>query len=446
MTSTMTEVEQIRDVLGAYERALNASDAVAAAAVYAPDARFFPSNQATATGPAIRRAYEAIFDSLRLSIAFDLHEVVVDGDLAYATTGSEGTVTKLASNDTVSEASRELFVFARADGDWKIARYMFNKSAQTTTAVVATAVGGPEALSVTDIPIREPGPGEVRLHVHAVGTNPVDYKLYSGSFGPDPTLPMRLGLEAAGVVTAVGDGAEGPAGPVRVGDEVIAFPIEVGGSYAADLILPGSSIVPKPSALSFEQASGLMLTGTTAVHALQAAGVGAGDTVVIHGASGGVGLMAVQLAVAAGARVIATASESRHAYLRSLGAEPVAYGDGLLERIRALAPGGVDAAVDAVGTDEAIDTSLALVAQRDRIATVAGFQRGFELGLKVLGRVPGADPGTEIRDAARLELIRQVEAGTLRVLVAATHPLADAAAAHRELATGHTHGKIVLVP
>src|SRR5205823_3953376 len=109
-------------------------------------------------------------------------------------------------------------------------------------------LGGPEALSVTDIPIGEPGPGEVRIHVHAVGTNPVDYRLYSGSFGPDPTLPLRLGLEAAGVVTAVGDGAEGPAGPVRVGDEVIAFPIEVGGSYAADLIVPGSSIVPKPAA------------------------------------------------------------------------------------------------------------------------------------------------------------------------------------------------------
>ena len=320
-------------------------------------------------------------------------------------------------------------------------------SAETTTAVVATAYGGPDALSVIDAPIGQPGAGEVRVHVHAVGTNPIDYKLYSGAYGQDPAaLPMRLGLEAAGVVTAVADGAEGPAGPLHVGDEVIAFPIEVMEGYAADVIVPASSVVPKPSTMSFEEASGLMLAGTTAAHALHVVAVGAGDTVVVHGASGGVGLLAVQLAVAAGARVIATASESRHPYLRELGAEPLTYGDGLLERIRALAPDGVDAAIDTVGTDEALDTSVALVADRDRIVTIAGFQRGFELGVKVIGRVPGADPGTEIRAAARLDLSRQAEAGTLQVRVAATHPLADAAAAHRALATGHTHGKIALIP
>src|SRR5437870_10080977 len=110
-------------------RALNTSDAAAAAAVYAPDAQFFPSNQPTATGPEIRTAYEAVFNSMRLTIAFDVHDVVVDGDVAYATTGSNGTVTALATDDTVAEASRELFVFTRADGAWRIARYMFNKSA-----------------------------------------------------------------------------------------------------------------------------------------------------------------------------------------------------------------------------------------------------------------------------------------------------------------------------
>ena len=265
-------------------------------------------------------------------------------------------------------------------------------SSEMTTAVVATGFGGPDVLSVIDAPIGEPGPGEVRIHVHAVGTNPIDYKMYSGALGQDSTkLPMRLGLEAAGVLTAVAHGAEGPAGPLHVGDEVIAFPIR--GGYAADVVVPASSVVPKPSTLSFEQASGLMLTGATAVHALKAAAVGSGDTVVIHGASGGVGLVAVQLAVAAGARVIATASESRHADLRELGAEPVAYGEGLLDRIRALAPAGVDAALDAVGTDEAIDTSVALVARRDRIVTLAAPQRGFELGLKVLGGHPARTPG-----------------------------------------------------
>ena len=318
-------------------------------------------------------------------------------------------------------------------------------STDSTTTVVATAFGGPEALSVVDRAIAAPGDGQVSVAVRAVGTTPIDCKLYSGAFGHDPgQLPIALGSEAAGVVTAVGDGAEGPAGPIHPGDEVVLYPIE--GAYASQVVVPVSSVVPKPSTLTFEQASGLMLTGSTAVHALTVTGVGAGDTVVVHGASGGVGLMAVQLAVDAGARVIATAGKSRHDYLRTLGAEPVAYGDGLIERIRALAPDGVDAAIDAVGTDEAIDTSIALVADRNRIATIAGFQRGFELGIKVLGGVPGGDPGTEVRAAARLELVRLAEAGKLKVLVAATYPLAEAAAAHRALASGHTHGKIVLIP
>jgi len=156
--------------------------------------------------------------------------------------------------------------------------------------------------------------------------------------------------------------------------------------------------------------------------------------------------MAVQLALADGARVIGTAGEAGHAHLRRLGAEPVAYGDGLLDRISALAPGGVDAAIDTVGTDEAVDVSVALVVDRDRIATIAAFQRGLELGLRVLGGAPGADPGIEVRGAARLELVRRAGAGTLSVLVAGTYPLAEAADALRRLAGGHTRGKIVLIP
>ena len=318
-------------------------------------------------------------------------------------------------------------------------------SKMTTAAVVATDFGGPEVLSVVETALGLPGPGEARVQVHAAGTNPIDYKMYSGAVGRDRArLPMRLGREAAGVVVAVGDGAEGPAGPLHPGDEVVAYPIQ--GAYAADMIVPATSLVPKPSTLSFEQASGLMLTGATAVHALKAAGVRSGDTVVIHGASGAVGLIAVQLAVAAGARVIATASQSGHPYLRELGAEPLTYGEGLLERIRAIAPDGVDAALDAVGTAEAVDTSVALVADRDRIVTLVAVQRGFDLGLKVLGGAPGADAGTEVRAAARSERAKQAESGKLRVLLAAVYPFVEAAAAHRALATGHTHGKIVLVP
>jgi len=314
-----------------------------------------------------------------------------------------------------------------------------------TTAVVAEAFGGPEVLSVIDAPVGMPGPNQVLLEVQAAGTNPVDYKMYSGAAGKDPSrLPIRLGYEAAGVVSALGDKAEGPAGPIDTGDEVIAYPIQ--GGYAARVVVPASSVVPKPLALSFEEAAGLMLAGTTAVHALTVTEVGFGDTVVVHGAAGGVGLMAVQLAVNAGARVIGTASEANHAYLRELGAEPVTYGDGLIDRIDAFDSGGVDAAIDTVGSDEAIDASVALVADRGRIVTIAAFQRGLELGLKVIGAGPGADPGTEIRSAARLELVRLAEDGKIRVRVAAAYPLAEAAAAHRELMSGHTSGKIVLIP
>jgi NADPH:quinone reductase-like Zn-dependent oxidoreductase len=245
-------------------------------------------------------------------------------------------------------------------------------------------------------------------------------------------------------VSAVGDEAEGPSGPIHPGDEVVAYRIQ--GAYAAQVVVAGSAVVPKPSTLSFQEAGGLMLTGSTAVHALTVTGVTSGDTVVVHGASGGVGLMAVQLAFNAGARVIGTASEASHDYLRKLGAEPVIYGDGLVERIRALAPDGVGAAVDTVGSDEAVDASVALVADRDRIVTIAAFRRGIELGIKVIGGAPGADPGTEIRAAARLELVRQAEAGQLRGRVARAYPLSEATAAHRELMSGHTHGKIVLIP
>ena len=314
-----------------------------------------------------------------------------------------------------------------------------------TRVVVATAFGGPEVLAVIQTPVRPPGPGEVLISVLAAGTNPIDYRAYSGAMGRDPArLPMRLGAEAAGVVTGMADGAEGPRGPIRAGHEVIAF--RIAGAYADDVVVPASSVLPKPSTLSFEEASGMMLTGVTAVHALTVVRVGAGETVLVHGAAGGVGLMAVQLAIDAGARVIGTTSESGRALVREFGAEPVAYGAGLEERVRALAPGGVDAAVDCAGGDEALDTSLALVADRARIVTIVASRRAFGSGIKVIGGAPGADPGTEIRTAARLELVRLAEDGKLRVVVAAAYPLAEAAAAHRALATGHAHGKIVLVP
>lgn len=312
--------------------------------------------------------------------------------------------------------------------------------------VVATAYGGPEVLSVVDVPPPEPGPGEVRMAVRAAGVNPSDHKTFTGAFGTDPAkLPLRLGSEAAGVVTAVGADATGPAGPVAAGDEVIAF--RAPGAYAAELVVPASAVVPKPAAMPWDQAGGLMLTGATATHALEAVGLRGGETVLIHGAAGGVGHMAVQLAADRGATVVGTASPGKHHDLiRELGAIPVAYGPGLADRVRAVAPQGVDAAIDTVGADEAVDVSLELVPDRSRIATIAAFARAATTGIKPLGGGPGADPGTEIRYAARLQLTEAVTAGRLRVVVTGTYPLREAAAAHRQLMAGHTTGKIVLIP
>lgn len=309
--------------------------------------------------------------------------------------------------------------------------------------VVATAFGGPEVLSVVEEDVDAPGVGEVRVAVRAAGVNPVDWKRYSGAMGTDARLPMRLGFEAAGVVSEVGGGAVGAPGPVVVGDEVIAFRID--GGYADELVIRASAVVPKPVGMSWEAAGGLMLAGATAVHALTATRVGAGETVLVHAAAGGVGLMAVQVAVARGARVIGTASERNHGRLRELGAEPTTYGDGLADRVRALARDGVDAAIDCVGSDEAVDVSLELVADRDRIASIAAFPRGGEVGIRMLGGGPGADPGTELRDAARLQLTALVEKGELTV-DARPFGLDDVTQAHREGQTGHVTGKLVLVP
>lgn len=307
--------------------------------------------------------------------------------------------------------------------------------------VVASAYGGPEVLEVIDEPVPEPGEGQARIAVRAAGVNPIDHKLYSGMFGNDPAgLPVRLGFEAAGVVDAVGPGVTS----VAVGDEVIGHPLS--GAYAEYVTADVAKLVAKPASLSWAEAGGLLLVAVTAAHALTATAVGAGDTVLIHGAAGGVGLSAVQQAVIAGARVIGTASARNHDQLRELGAEPVEYGPGLADRVRALAPNGVDAALDLVGSDEALDVSLQLVADRDRIATIANFLAAGPAGIKALGGGPGADPGTEIRAAARAVVTNWAGEGRLQVFVAETFALDDAAAAHELVRSGHVSGKVVLVP
>ncbi|WP_016887237.1 NADP-dependent oxidoreductase [Mycobacteroides abscessus] len=308
-----------------------------------------------------------------------------------------------------------------------------------TQAIVATSYGGADVLEFRDITTPGPGPGQVLINVKAAGVNPIDWKLYSGAFGTDPDkLPMRLGLEISGTIAAVGAGVDG----LVPGDDVIAAG-QIGG-YASRVIAATDQVFKKPASLSFDEAAGFLLTGQTAVHLLEATNVAEGDTVLIHGAAGGVGLLATQLAKARGATVIATASAARHDQLRGYGALPVEYGPGLQERVSAIGP--VDAALDLVGTDEAADVSLALVADKGRIATIAGFGRAASDGFKALGGGPGADPGTEIRLAARPELIRLAGNGELKVTVDRTYPLSEARQAHEYGQTGHARGKIILLP
>jgi NADPH:quinone reductase-like Zn-dependent oxidoreductase len=307
------------------------------------------------------------------------------------------------------------------------------------TMVVATEYGGPEVLDVVDSEVAAPGPGEVRISVRAAAVNPADVKLRQGLFGKPP-LPLRLGSEVSGVVVEVGSGVDG----LAPGDEVVAY--RVSGGYATELVTKAGNVFRKPPSLPFEEAAGLLLAGVTAFHALEVAAVGDGDTLLVHGASGGVGQLLVQLARLRGVRVIGTGSARSADLLRELGAEPVEYGAGLADRVRSLAPDGVTAAVDLAGTDEALAVSLELVADPERIVTAVPREAAVEAGVRGIGGGPGADPGTEIRNAARAELVRLAGEGALRVRVARTFPLAQVADAHRLVAEGHSCGKVVLLP
>ncbi|MEE1785860.1 NADP-dependent oxidoreductase [Streptomyces sp. SP17BM10] len=300
-------------------------------------------------------------------------------------------------------------------------------------AVTVPEPGGPEVMRVAEVTTPTAGPGQVRVRVYAAGVQPVDLAIRAGFRPPGVVAegPLVLGNEFAGVVDRLGPGSYG----WEVGDEVIGF--RVLDCQAESVVVDTSHLVAKPAGMPWEQAGSLSASGQTAHMALELLKVGRGDTVLVHGASGGVGTVAVQLARALGATVIGTASERNHDYLRELGAIPVAYGDGLVERVRAVAPDGVDAAFDAAGRG-ALEASVELVTDRDRIGTVVDYATAERLGLRQLRAE---------RTATRLaELVELWEAGGLRLEVAETFPLERAADAHRLVATGHVRGKVVLTP
>jgi NADPH2:quinone reductase len=302
--------------------------------------------------------------------------------------------------------------------------------------VVAVGYGGPEQLEVREHDPGRPGEGQVLVEARAVGVNAWDVKSYSGTVGDDPDeLPILLGGECAGVVLG---------GGLPEGTEVIVHPVS--GAYADRVVAKQTSCVPKPDGLSFEEAAGLMLTGTAAAHLVAATGVGEGDTVLLNGAAGGVGLYAAQLARHRGARVLGTALPDDHAVLREMGVEPFDFREDVEGWVREQAPDGVDAVLDAVGAPPVLDLSLAVVKDRSRVATLIPGPAAAERGITQLGFGEGADPGTDLRAAARFELVEGVTAGWLRVVVAETFPLDRAADAHRAMVSAHGAGKIVLVP
>ncbi len=302
--------------------------------------------------------------------------------------------------------------------------------------VVAVGYGGPEQLEVRDHDPGDPGDGQALVEVRAIGVNAWDVKSYSGDAGDDPgKLPIRLGGECAGVVLG---------GAGSAGSEVIVHPVS--GAYADRVVAKASSCVPKPKGLSWEQAAGLMLTGTAAAHLVAAADVADGDTVLLNGAAGGVGLYAAQLATHRGARVLGTALPDDHEVLRELGVEPFDFREDVEAWVRSQAPDGVDAVLDAVGAPPVLDLSLAVVKDRARVATLIPSAAAAERGIAQLGFGDGADPGTELRAAARFDLVQGVEDGWLRVVVADSFPLDRAADAHRAMSGDHGAGKIVLVP
>jgi NADPH:quinone reductase-like Zn-dependent oxidoreductase len=289
--------------------------------------------------------------------------------------------------------------------------------------------GGPEVLEIVELPDPHPGPGQVRIAVRAAGVNPSDWKKRQGLL--DSGLPQTLGYEAAGVVDELGDGVTDAA----VGDRVFGLSAE--GAAQAELAVL-TYYAPIPASLDFMEAAGLPAAIETATRALNQLGVRSGGTVLVNGASGSVGSAAVQLAVVRGARVIGTASPANHEYLRSIGAEPVAYGDGLGERVRALAPSGVDTALDVAGSG-VLPELIALAGGAERVLTIADFAGAREYGV----RFSSGDAGRAVH--ALDEIGDLIETGRFAPPVVRTFPLADIAEAHRLAEEGRVRGKVVLL-
>lgn len=296
--------------------------------------------------------------------------------------------------------------------------------------------GGADVLQLTDQPVPAVGPDAVLVRVHAAAVNPVDLYVRAGGLGAvmDVQFPVVPGWDVAGVVERVGlDVPE-----LEVGDEVFGYVRKDwvhGGTFAEYVAAPVRTLARKPAALSFEQAAGVPLAGLTAYQTIVRSGLRDGQTVLVHGASGGVGSFAVQIARTLGARVVGTASERNQDYVRDLGAEPVAHGDGLADRVRALVPGGVDVVLDYAGHGLVAEAPALLAPGGVPVSIVDASVRELPGGIYAWVRPSSADLA---------ELARLADDGALTVHVDRVLELEDAAEAHRLVEQGGGRGKVVV--
>lgn len=310
-------------------------------------------------------------------------------------------------------------------------------------AVRFTAFGGPEVLTVVDIAEPIASAGCLVVEVRAAGVNPVETKIRNGSRGGSLDQPLGLGSDAAGVVTAVGTGAVG----FTVGDRVMGFGLT--GAYASHISGTAEHFRVLPETVSFDEGASLGVPVGTAYQVLKSLALTAGETLLVHSGSGAVGHAAMQFARLWGATVVATASEANHDKIAALGAVPVSYGPGLLQRVEAAAPQGVDLVLEAAGTREALDVSLALVAERHRIGEIVKPDWAAEFGVTVFsGGLPGSIGAIEkaLRVEAMDVALTLLSAGTFTVEIGSHYALDEVREAAAHSATGHVRGKIILVP
>jgi NADPH:quinone reductase-like Zn-dependent oxidoreductase len=292
--------------------------------------------------------------------------------------------------------------------------------------------GGPEVLQIVDLPDPHPGPGQVRIAVRAVGISATDPKLRDGTLNFGAQLPQTTGGDVAGVVDEIGEGVT----DVAVGDRVFGVADHHGGAAELALLTYRARI---PRSLGFVDAAALPVALETATRSLDQLGVAGGFTLFINGASGGIGSTAVQLAVARGARVIGAAGTANQDFLAGLGAEPVIYGDGMVERVRALAPDGVDVALDVAGNG-VLPQLIDLAGGAGNVVTLADFAGAKEHGVHFSNGFTDGNAFHSLADIGDL-----IEAGRFWLPVERTLPLADIAEAHRLSERGHVRGRLVLV-